>query len=151
MGSKTLKKDGCYGIDFENVTFNYTRRRKRRAHFCKPALGAGNGQRLCRPVRGWKDTTAVQLLEAILGHHRRNHQNRWSTNYRPENGKSDGFDGFPSFRMFFFWKIPYWKISVWEPMPAKKKCGKQQGQHRLTISLWACRKAIRRGLARRGA
>ena len=23
-GSKTLKKDGCYGIDFEDVTFNYT-------------------------------------------------------------------------------------------------------------------------------
>ena len=79
-GSKTLKKDGCYGIDFEDVTFNYTSGRKRRAHFCKPALGAGNGQRLCRPVRGWKDNGGSASW-ALLGHHRRNHQSRWSTNY----------------------------------------------------------------------
>lgn len=146
-GSKTLKKDGCYGIDFEDVTFNYTSGGKDALTSVNLHLEPGTVNAFVGPSGAGK-TTAVQLLGRY-----------WDT-----TGGTIKVGGVPItdlktenlmdltafvFQDVFLLEDTLLEISVWEPMPAKKKYGKQQGQHRLTISLWACRKAIRRGLATR--
>ena len=60
-GSKILKKDGCYGIDFENVTFNYTGGGKDALTSINLHLEPGTVNAFVGPSGAGK-TTAVQLL-----------------------------------------------------------------------------------------
>lgn len=60
-GSKTLKKDGCYGIDFEDVTFNYTGGGKDALTSVNLHLEPGTVNAFVGPSGAGK-TTAVQLL-----------------------------------------------------------------------------------------
>ena len=60
-GSKTLKKDGCYGIDFEDVTFNYTSGGKDALTSVNLHLEPGTVNAFVGPSGAGK-TTAVQLL-----------------------------------------------------------------------------------------
>jgi ATP-binding cassette subfamily B protein IrtA len=60
-GSKTLKKEGCYGIDFENVIFNYTGGGKDALSAVDIHLEPGSINAFVGPSGAGK-TTAVQLL-----------------------------------------------------------------------------------------
>lgn len=60
-GSKTLEKDGCYDIEFENVTFNYTRGGKDALTSVSLHLKPGSLNAFVGPSGAGK-TTAVQLL-----------------------------------------------------------------------------------------
>lgn len=60
-GSKTLEKDGCYDITFENVTFNYTRGGKDALTSVSLHLKPGSLNAFVGPSGAGK-TTAVQLL-----------------------------------------------------------------------------------------
>ena len=60
-GSKTLKKDGCYGIDVEDVTFNYTSGGKDALTSVNLHLEPGTVNAFVGPSGAGK-TTAVQLL-----------------------------------------------------------------------------------------
>lgn len=60
-GSKTLAKDGCYDIEFENVTFNYTEGGKDALTSVSLHLEPGSLNAFVGPSGAGK-TTAVQLL-----------------------------------------------------------------------------------------
>lgn len=60
-GSKVLKKEGCYGIDFENVTFHYGEDGKEALSDVNIHLKAGSINAFVGPSGAGK-TTAVQLL-----------------------------------------------------------------------------------------
>lgn len=60
-GSKTLAKDGCYDIEFENVTFNYTEGGKDALASVSLHLEPGSLNAFVGPSGAGK-TTAVQLL-----------------------------------------------------------------------------------------
>lgn len=60
-GSKTLAKDGCYDIEFENVTFNYTEGGKDALASVSLRLEPGSLNAFVGPSGAGK-TTAVQLL-----------------------------------------------------------------------------------------
>lgn len=60
-GSKTLAKDGCYDIEFENVTFNYTEGSKDALASVSLHLEPGSLNVFVGPSGAGK-TTAVQLL-----------------------------------------------------------------------------------------
>ena len=60
-GSKTLAKDGCYDIEFENVTFNYTEGSKDALASVSLHLEPGSLNAFVGPSGAGK-TTAVQLL-----------------------------------------------------------------------------------------
>ena len=60
-GQQTLSKTGCYGIDFDNVTFNYTQGGKDALSDVDIHLEPGNLNAFVGPSGAGK-TTAVQLL-----------------------------------------------------------------------------------------
>lgn len=60
-GNKTLAKDGCYGIDFENVTFGYTEDGKDALNSVSLHLEPGSLNAFVGPSGAGK-TTAVQLI-----------------------------------------------------------------------------------------
>lgn len=60
-GSRVLEKDGCYGIDFENVTFDYTEDGKDALSSVSLHLEPGTVNAFVGPSGAGK-TTAVQLL-----------------------------------------------------------------------------------------
>lgn len=60
-GSRVLEKDGCYGIDFENVTFDYTEDGKDALSSVSLHLDPGTVNAFVGPSGAGK-TTAVQLL-----------------------------------------------------------------------------------------
>lgn len=60
-GNRVLKKDGCYGIDFENVTFDYTEGGKDALSSVSLHLEPGTVNAFVGPSGAGK-TTAVQLL-----------------------------------------------------------------------------------------
>ncbi len=63
-GQQTLSKTGCYGIDFDNVTFNYTQGGKDALSDVDIHLEPGSLNAFVGPSGAGK-TTAVQPLAAI--------------------------------------------------------------------------------------
>ncbi|MFR3251590.1 MAG: ATP-binding cassette domain-containing protein [Eisenbergiella sp.] len=147
-GSKALKKDGCYGIDFENVTFNYTGGGKDALTSVNLYLEPGTINAFVGPSGAGK-TTAVQLLGRY-----------WDTTSGTikiggvpiTDLKTENLMDLTAFvfqDVFLLEDTLLENIRYGNQCQRKKKYGKRHRRHRLMISLWACRKAIRRGLATR--